>query len=194
MWQDLGYDEASYEDLLTELRTYRHKEKPYTQIFNKEKESPLKWWLSIDAQKDSLAELAIKIFSIPPSQAVCERNFSTLKWMFGDRRTRLNIFRLEAMAKIRAFYYTNIKEELFFYGKELLECDLRDSVNGLTVNSSQLEYIEQLDKEFSDSFEPISRPCNLQTDDINDTSLSIEDVIDLTNPAFIGNNDSFINK
>ncbi len=94
MWQDLGYDEASYEDLLTELRTYRHKEKPYTQIFNKEKESPLKWWLSIDAQKDLLAELAIKIFSIPPSQAVCERNFSTLKWMFGDRRTRLNIFRL----------------------------------------------------------------------------------------------------
>jgi len=50
--------------------------------------------------------------------------------MFGDQKTRLNIFRLEAMAKIRAFYYTNIKEELFFYDKELLEYDLRDSVNG----------------------------------------------------------------
>ena len=44
----------------------------------------------------------------------------------------------------------------------------------------------------SDSFEPISRSRNLQTDDINDTSLSIEEVIDLSNPAFIGNNDSFI--
>ena len=36
------------------------------------------------------------------------------------------------------------------------------------------------------------RSHNLQTDDINDTSLSIEEVIDLLNPAFIGNNDSFI--
>jgi len=33
----------------------------------------------------------------------------------------------------------------------------------------------------------------LQTDDINDTSLLIEDVIDLSNLAFIRNNDSFIN-
>jgi hypothetical protein len=134
MWQELGYVEAKCEDLLMELRAYHRKEKPYTQIFRKERESPLKWWLSIDAPKDSLSELAIKIFSIPPSQAVCERNFSTLKWIFGDRRTRLNIFRLEAMAKLQAFCYTNIKNELNFYGKELLECDLKDSVNGSTVN------------------------------------------------------------
>ena len=67
MWQDLGYDEASCEDLLTKLHIYRCKEKPYTQTFNKKKELPLKWWFSIDAQKDSLAELAIKIFSILPS-------------------------------------------------------------------------------------------------------------------------------
>ena len=33
----------------------------------------------------------------------------------------------------------------------------------------------------------------MQTDDINDTSLLIEDVIDLSNLAFIRNNDSFIN-
>ncbi|CAG8842680.1 32825_t:CDS:2 [Gigaspora margarita] len=90
-------------------------------------------WLSIDAQKDVLVELAIKIFSISLSQAVCEQNFSILKWIFGDCRTRLNIYRLEVIVKIRAFCYTNIKSELNFYGKELLECDLRDSVNGSTV-------------------------------------------------------------
>ena len=187
MWQELGYDEPSCEDLLMELRAYRRKEKPYTQKFNKEKESALKWWLSIDAQKDSLVELAIKIFSIPPSQAVCERNFSTLKWIFGDRRTRLNIFRLEAIAKIRAFCYTNIKNELSFYGKELLECDLRDSVNGSTVNASQMEFVEQSEKS-SDSFEPISGSCDVQLDEVNDTNLLIDEIIDLSNPAFIGNN------
>src|SRR4051812_44661196 len=53
--------------------------------------------------------------------------------MFGDQRTRLNIFHLEAMAKICAFYYTNIKKKLFFYGKELSEYDLKDSVNGSII-------------------------------------------------------------
>ena len=62
MWQELGYDEPSCEDLLMELRAYKRNEKPYTQTFKKEKESALKWWLSLDAQKDSLVELAIKIF------------------------------------------------------------------------------------------------------------------------------------
>ncbi|CAG8808088.1 18340_t:CDS:1, partial [Dentiscutata erythropus] len=42
MWQDLGYDEASCEDLLIKLRAYKHKEKPYIQPFIMEKESPLK--------------------------------------------------------------------------------------------------------------------------------------------------------
>ncbi|CAB5384002.1 unnamed protein product [Rhizophagus irregularis] len=86
--------------------------------------------------------------------------------MFGDRRTRLKIFRLEAMAKNHAFYYTNTKKELLFYGKELLETS-----------------------------EPISESScdsqNLQSDDdngINDTNLSIEEIVDLSNPAFIGNN------
>ncbi|CAG8834821.1 32549_t:CDS:1, partial [Gigaspora margarita] len=58
--------------LLIEFHAYKYREKPYTRIFKKEKESLLKWWLSIDAQKDSLAELAIKIFSIPSSQAIYE--------------------------------------------------------------------------------------------------------------------------
>jgi len=36
MWQDLGYDEASCEDLLTELRIYRRNEKPYNKHSRKE--------------------------------------------------------------------------------------------------------------------------------------------------------------
>ncbi|CAB4433118.1 unnamed protein product [Rhizophagus irregularis] len=102
--------------------------------------------------------------------------------MFGDRRTRLKIFRLEAMAKIHAFYYTNIKKELLFYGKELLESELKDSFNGSTVSPSQLEYIESHD-EFS-AFEPISgSSCdsqNLQSDDdngINDTICQLKKLL-----------------
>ncbi|CAG8607851.1 45494_t:CDS:2 [Gigaspora margarita] len=133
IWQELGYDKT----LL------------------------LKWWLSIDAQKDSLAELDIKIFSISPSQAV-------------------------------SFCYTNIKSKLNFYGKELLKCDLRDSVNVSIVNSSQLEFEQS--EEFSNSFELISGSYNnnMQSDDMDEVNLLIEEIIDLPIPAFIGNNSSFI--
>ncbi|CAG8645888.1 13204_t:CDS:1, partial [Racocetra fulgida] len=74
---------------------------------------------------------------------------------------------------------------------ELLECDLRDSVNESTVNTSQMEFVEQSEKS-SDSFEPISGYCNMQLDEVNDTNLLINEVIDLSNLAFVGNNNSFI--
>ncbi|CAG8619359.1 11924_t:CDS:1, partial [Racocetra persica] len=77
--------------------------------------------------------------------------------------------------------------------KELSEFDLRNSVNGSTVNASQLEFTEQqFDKELSDSFNPISESNHIQLDEINDDDLLIEEIIDLSNLAFIGNNDSFI--
>ncbi|CAG8794825.1 18089_t:CDS:2, partial [Gigaspora rosea] len=105
MWQELGYDEASCVDLLMELHAYKRKEKPYTQTFKKERESPLNWWL---------------------------------------------------------------------------------------INSSQLEFEQS--EEFSNSFNPISGSCNtnMQLDDMDGTNLLIEEIIDLSNPAFIGNNNSFI--
>ncbi|CAG8689020.1 34390_t:CDS:2, partial [Gigaspora margarita] len=31
---------------------------------------------------------------------VCERNFSTLKWIFGDKHTQLNLLQIESIAKI----------------------------------------------------------------------------------------------
>ncbi|CAG8836096.1 22279_t:CDS:1, partial [Racocetra persica] len=63
--------------------------------------------------------------------------------IFKDRKTRLSISCLEAIAKVHAFYYTNIKKELYFYSNELLEYDLKDSVNESTINTNQLETIDQ---------------------------------------------------
>ncbi|CAG8706144.1 15682_t:CDS:1, partial [Racocetra fulgida] len=71
-------------------------------------------------------------------------------------------------------------------------CNLKDSINGSTINSSQLEF-KQSDELFN-SFEPISGSYNnnIQSDDMDNTNLLIEEIIDLTNPAFIGNNNLFI--
>jgi len=87
MWQDLHHDELSCIQLLTEIRTWKRKSAPYHLLYNKERENPIIWWLSInvDENNDELQQFALRLFAISPSQAVCERNFSALKWFFGDR-------------------------------------------------------------------------------------------------------------
>ncbi|CAG8776529.1 172_t:CDS:2, partial [Racocetra persica] len=51
---------------------------------------------------------------------------------------------------------------------------------------------QQFDNELSDSFNPIFEFNHIQLDEINDDDLLIEEIIDLSNLAFIGNNVSFI--
>ena len=82
---------------------------PYIENIN----TPELWWGSIKNNPRHLAELALQLFGIIPSQSSCERNFSTLKWLIDDQRTRLAVQKLENMTKIRLYYLTNIK--LNFY-------------------------------------------------------------------------------
>ncbi|CAJ0747545.1 22105_t:CDS:2, partial [Entrophospora sp. SA101] len=74
------------------------------------KENPTMWWLSINTDKnnDQLQELALHLYAISPSQAVCEHNFSTLKWIYGDYRAKLSIYKVEAMCKIHSYYISNL--------------------------------------------------------------------------------------
>ena len=102
--------------------------------YNPKSESPYSWWLTYeDLEELPLVSLAIKMFSITPSEAGCERNFSILKWFYGDRRTSLDINRIELMSMIRSFWMTNIKREMAFYGKEITVDDLRHCTQILTI-------------------------------------------------------------
>ncbi|KAA6363025.1 MAG: hypothetical protein EZS28_041447, partial [Streblomastix strix] len=50
------------------------------------------YWLAQHTQseeKQRLAEVALKLMSIPSSEAACERCFSTIKRLLGDDRNRL---------------------------------------------------------------------------------------------------------
>jgi hypothetical protein len=86
LWKNLGHDEDSCVQLLTEMRAWKRKSAPYHLSYNKERENPIMWWLSINVNEnnDQLQELALCLYAISPSQAVCEWNFSTLKWIYGD--------------------------------------------------------------------------------------------------------------
>jgi len=123
-------------------------------------------------QPRHLAELAYRIFSINPTQANCERNFSTLKWILGERRTSLNLNRLEGMAKIRSYYMTNIRHELSFYGQELTEADLRDACDIASIGDIMSYDEDQIRTNSENSLD------NEMTD--YSTTLVIEEIVDLT--------------
>ncbi|CAG8679260.1 13455_t:CDS:1, partial [Ambispora gerdemannii] len=134
-------------------------------------DTPKIWWSSFKNQPRYLAELAHRIFSINPTQANCERNFSTLKWM-GERRTSLGLNKLEGMAKIRSYYMTNIQHELSFFGKELTEADLQDACNVASIGNI-MNYEEDQIRVSEESLLD-----NIILD--YPTTLLIEEIIDLT--------------
>ncbi|PKC05754.1 hypothetical protein RhiirA5_360991, partial [Rhizophagus irregularis] len=51
-------------------------------------------------EENHIQKLALKILSITPHNAGCERVFSILGWFTNKRRTKLKVEKLEAMAKL----------------------------------------------------------------------------------------------
>ena len=114
IWLNNGGNAKSRDQLLAQMRNYELKRSPYHEEFDSTLETPMSWWLSIKDRYKYLPELAIMIFSITPHSAGCERIFSTLGWLYGKRRQRLELSKVEGMAKIRSFYVSNIKNELAY--------------------------------------------------------------------------------
>jgi len=73
---------------------------PYHEKFDSSLETPMSWWLSIKDKYKYLSELALMMFSITPHSAGCERVFSTLGWLYGKRRQRLELSKVESMALV----------------------------------------------------------------------------------------------
>jgi hypothetical protein len=136
-----GYGENISHRLLTQLRQFKRNDPPFKLDYDSKSETPLDWWLTFEESEDMpLVSLAIKMFSITPSEAGCERNFSVLKWYYGDRRTRLDLNRIESMSMMRSFWMTNVKKELAFYGKTNTADNLRHCTRTSTVVDEIDEY------------------------------------------------------
>ncbi|RHZ51352.1 hypothetical protein Glove_480g14 [Diversispora epigaea] len=181
MWHNLNYNEQECKELIAQLRRFDFKLDPYDLPYVDDFDTPEIWWGSI---RTHFSELALRLFGIIVSQANCERNFSTLRWMIGDYRTRLNVQKLEGMSKIRAYYMTNIKKELIYYGKELNMGDLKDVTNDCSIGN--IVNLDNLDEEeLSNNFNNNS--------EITSDRLVLEDIIDLSAPIFDNENINFEN-
>ncbi|PKK57268.1 hypothetical protein RhiirC2_721339, partial [Rhizophagus irregularis] len=63
-------------------------------------------------EENHIQKLALKILAITPHNAGCERVFSVLGWFANQRRTKLKVEKLEAMAKLHMHYIINAQKEL----------------------------------------------------------------------------------
>ena len=77
----MGKDLASVNVLNSHLRLYKAGEEPYDESYDPKHDTPLKWWEALEPEPDYLQELALKVLSVIPNSASCERNFSLLSWL-----------------------------------------------------------------------------------------------------------------
>lgn len=114
----LGFDLQESRVLCEQIKDYRSSKPPFDLDKSCCAGDPLNWWdlIYTDPRPGSLPIVARHLLAICPNSASCERGFSTLGWLYNDRRLNLNIDRLESMGKMIAYWKSNAKTELGFYG------------------------------------------------------------------------------
>ena len=111
LWKSWGHKQKSYKEFLQQLRQYKFKKALYNAKFSiASSKSPIDWWLTIFDSNNQLQHLATKLFSVSPHLASCERQFSSLGWLFGKRRQRLNLETVESLEKVHWYILSNMKK------------------------------------------------------------------------------------
>ncbi|GET03325.1 ribonuclease H-like domain-containing protein [Rhizophagus clarus] len=112
LWQRMSETKKGCEQLITQLRHYKDqncivngKPNPYMAPYSIGSDIPLMWWNTCEVKPNHLQRLAIKLFSIIPSSASCERMFSSLGWLYGKRRTQLKVDKLEGRVELELEYF-----------------------------------------------------------------------------------------
>lgn len=96
MWSKFGNGSISCKILLSQCRQYSQKKPPYDMDYtdnafndlNLNLDTPELWWDACRQPNNNIQQLALKLFAVTPHQAACERVFSVLNWMTGNRRAR----------------------------------------------------------------------------------------------------------
>ncbi|CAG8656551.1 3603_t:CDS:2, partial [Ambispora gerdemannii] len=78
----MGNTKNSCSELIAQLRNYKLHESPYNTPYLEGTDTPLKWWNTCFATQSQLQDFAIKLFSITPHAASCERVWSSVGWIY----------------------------------------------------------------------------------------------------------------
>ncbi|CAG8723625.1 5049_t:CDS:2, partial [Rhizophagus irregularis] len=143
------------------------------------------WWISIEDSfpegEDYLVQLALKLLSITPHAAGCERVWSNLGWLYGKRRNRLGLNKIESMHKLSAYYHAHAKQELPYYGIEKTNEEIPrifdkedDLIISKELNLDANAFIKDLDEIIEDSDNIGMEEENIQDIVISENESSIE--------------------
>lgn len=113
---------------------------PYDASYICDIDTPLKWWKTCEMKLPYLQHLAIKLFSISPHDASCERVWSVCGWIHGARRTNILVKNLDAIAQIHSHYIVNNKSELSHYGVKKSE----EEIQQILRNANLYEHEEKI--------------------------------------------------
>lgn len=178
----MGKSSASYEILVTQLRAYRLQEAPYNLPYVSGRDTPITWWNTCESKPAYIQTLALKIFSIIPNSANCERIFSSLGHIYGKRRQRLKINKLEGLAKIYRYNISNMEQEMkyaknghdFHYTSEELQEIIQKNFGDLDDENA----IQEID--LTDELKNLeAEERNSQLNDDSNITLNVANLFDL---------------
>jgi hypothetical protein len=178
-------------NMIGQMANFKCEEGCYSIKYSSSYTKPKIWWQMIDDSNVFLKSVAIKIFSITPHSVTCERTFSILGFLYGKRRQSLNLNTLEMMAKVRYYLLSNIKEELNRSMGEITEVELENIIEkcGFFDDEGEEDEEEKNNEDlFSNSY---VEPLEILTHEVQ--VLIINDIVDMSNPAFIGGFEEIVN-
>ena len=129
---------------------------------------------------NQLQRLAIKLFSVSPNSASCERQFSSLGWLLGKRRQRLKLESIESLGKIHRYTISNVEKELGYLQVHNEEF-IKNLVMVVTVNNEN-QYNDNIvnDMDFDDNITDDESDSNVIAQNSSNISLlNVENIIDL---------------
>lgn len=184
IFEKMGKSKSARKELMHQMKKYRTRQEPFD-IELGNTEFPTTWWLSMEDNfpkgEDYLVQLALKLFSITPHAAGCERVWSTLGWLYGKRRNRLGLNKIENMYKLSAYCHAHAKQELPYYSIGKSSEEMHDIIVDAYLNLDD-DLIETME-EYIDNTEGVF--------DVSD-ELILSSVLNLDADVFIKNLDEII--
>ena len=88
IWVNMGGGETSSTRLISQIRSFYLNESEFDYPFSSGHDNIITWWRmcnSFPEEENHIQKLALKILSITPHNAGCERIFSILGWFTNKR-------------------------------------------------------------------------------------------------------------
>jgi hypothetical protein len=173
------------------LRIYKEQKRivngklnPYVVPYTIGSDTLLMWWNTCEVKPNHLQRLAMKLFSITPSSAACERMFSSLGWLYGKCRTQLEIDKLEGLVKVYRFNLSNAAENFHKTQAEITPETMKNVAETVFNELGEEAFLEEPENA------ELSNPAeHLYTNEQN-LNLDISNIINLQSSIFNSNSNN----